>query len=279
MNYKKLGLAIAFSPRLEAMLHEAARLKRLWQAELILIHVGETTPDVTTTLTELLHRAGLSPNEVTVRWESGKPQKKILAVCQEEKIDLLIAGALKKENVVNHYIGTIARDIMHRAECSVLMIIEPSVHEPALKNIVVNAEDSPYITQAITAACRWAVTHQAWVHVVRELKLLGLALAANDECNEKEYDQRKQEMLQQEIDAVKKMMENIPHTPDKVNVKMISGKSGFELVRFAKRKEADLLVMGAPHRRFSFFTKLFPHDQEYIFNDLPCNLLIVKPHD
>lgn len=279
MKYSKLGLAIAFSPRLEALLHEAARLKKMWQAQLVLIHVGETEAHASATLTELLQRAGLSPEEVTIRWERGKPQKKILAVCREEKIDLLIAGALKKENVVNHYIGTIARDIMHRAECSVLMITEPSVHETIVKNIVVNAEDSPYITEAIAIACSWAVSHQAWVHVVRELKLLGLALAASEQCNEKEYDQRKQEMLQQEIDAVKKMMEIIPHTPDKVNVKMISGKSGFELVRFAKRKEADLLVMGAPHRRFSFFTKLFPHDQEYIFNDLPCNLLIVKPHD
>ncbi len=58
---------------------------------------------------------------------------------------------------------------------------------------------------------------------------------------------------------------------------MLSGRSGFELARFADRKEADLLVMGAPRRKFSFFTRVFPHDQEYIFNDLPCNILVVQP--
>ena len=93
MKYRKLGLAIAFSPRLEALLHESARLKKLWQAELVLIHVGDTERDAPETLNALLVKAGLSPNEVKVRWEKGDTGRRILAVCQEEKIDLLMAGA------------------------------------------------------------------------------------------------------------------------------------------------------------------------------------------
>jgi nucleotide-binding universal stress UspA family protein len=55
----------------------------------------------------------------------------------------------------------------------------------------------------------------------------------------------------------------------------VSGKSGFELPKFAVKKSANLLVLGAPPRRSSFFDRLFPHDLEYILADLPCNLLIV----
>ena len=63
----------------------------------------------------------------------------------------------------------------------------------------------------------------------------------------------------------------------KINIKIVSGKSGFEIAQFAQRKQADLLVVGAPPRRFSLFDRVFTHDQEYIFADLPCNLLIVNP--
>ena len=36
---KKIGVAIAFSPRTESILAEAVRLKNMWNAELILVHV------------------------------------------------------------------------------------------------------------------------------------------------------------------------------------------------------------------------------------------------
>jgi hypothetical protein len=42
------------------------------------------------------------------------------------------------------------------------------------------------------------------------------------------------------------------------------------------RKHADLLIVGASPRKFSFFDRVFPHDLEYIFGDLPCNLLMVS---
>ena len=41
MLFKKIGFAIAFSPRAEAMLAETIRLKNLFGAELVLIHVGK----------------------------------------------------------------------------------------------------------------------------------------------------------------------------------------------------------------------------------------------
>jgi hypothetical protein len=40
MRFRKIGLALAFSPRMEALLAEASRLKKLWNTELVLINVG-----------------------------------------------------------------------------------------------------------------------------------------------------------------------------------------------------------------------------------------------
>ncbi len=277
IEFKTIGLAFAFSPTAPAMLAEARRLVIYHHSKLVVIHVGEHGTNEEAKMKALIADSGLNENEVTVLWKSGDPVKQILAACKTEKIDLLIAGALKRENLVNHYLGTIARKILHGANCSILMITRPSVDETPIKNIVVNAEDSPYIDDAIWAACHWKMADSSWIHIVRELKLLGLALAANEHCTEEEYEQRKQQMLQQEIDVVEQKLKAIPNQKHKINIKIVSGKAGFELARFAERKEADLLVMGAPPRRFSFFTRVFPHDQEYIFNDLPCNVLMVQP--
>ena len=84
-------------------------------------------------------------------------------------------------------------------------------------------------------------------------------------------------IMKEEIDKVEMLLEHIPHDHIKLNIKVVSGKSGFELSQFAQKKQADLLVVGAPPRRFSIFDRVFTHDQEYIFADMPCNLLIVNP--
>jgi nucleotide-binding universal stress UspA family protein len=279
IRFHVIGLAIAFSPTARAMLAETSRLVTHFKAKLILIHVGVHGLEEERKINEMLLEAGLSSVNVKVLWKSGDPVKEILKACKEEKIDLLVAGALKKENLVNHYLGTVARKIMHKADCSVLMITNPAVESKPLKNIVVNAEDSPYSKHAIYAACHWHPTISGtWVHIVRELKLLGLALAANEQCSEDEYAQSKQTMMREETAEVEKMLQHIPHDKLKINIKLLSGRSGFELARFAERKEADLLVMGTPQRSFSLFDRVFPHDQEYIFNDLPCNVLVVQTH-
>jgi nucleotide-binding universal stress UspA family protein len=275
---KKIGVAIAFSPRIEAILAEASRMKKLWGAELILIHVGEHGEKEITRLNQLLLQTGLNGDDVKVFWEKGKPSQRILATCKKENVDLLIAGALKKENLVRYYLGTIARKIIRKADCSVLLLTNPSIGPKPFKNIVVEADDRPYVDQSLQAACQIALKDNSmWLHIVRELKMYGLTMTAAEQCSEEEYEEMRNKLVQSEIETVEKILQQIPHEGVKINIKLVSGKSGFELTQFTKRKQADLLIVGAPDRRFSFFDRVFTHDQEYIFADLPCNLLIIHP--
>lgn len=279
MNIRKIGLAIAFSPRLEALLAETSRLKKLWDAELVLIHVGDHGPEEQHKLDVLLKAVGLEGAAgIKVFWEKGKPSERILSTCKKERIDLLVAGALKKENLVQYYLGTVARKILRKADCSVLMFTSPSVEEQSFKNIVVNAEDSPHVEEALRTACYFGLKDKAqWLHVVREIKMYGLTMAAAEHCSENEYENLRHALVKDEIENVEKILQRVPHEGLKVNIKLVSGKSGFELSKFAQRKHADLLVVSASQRRFSLFDRVFTHDQEYIFADLPCNLLIVNP--
>jgi nucleotide-binding universal stress UspA family protein len=277
MNFKRIGLAIAFSPTAPAMLAETIRLTRQLGAELVLVHVGTKSTEHESKITQMITAVGADLSQVTILFRKGNPADEILKFCKDEKIDLLIAGALKKENLVGHYIGTIARKIMRRANCSLLMITTPSVSPTPFRNIVVNAEDSPYVPDAIGIACHLGkIDRVQWIHIVRELKLLSLTLSASDQCTEEEYEDTKQGLVQEEISKVEEMLSRIPHEGLKINIKIVAGKSGFELSRFAERKHADLLVVGAPPRKFSIFGRAFPRDLEYVFADLPCNLLIIN---
>ncbi len=276
---KRIGVAIAFSPRIEAILFETARIKNMLNAELILVHVGSSGEKEISRLNQLLDKTGLgNRDDVRIFWEQGKPSQRIIATCKREKVDLLIAGALKKENLVRYYIGTIARKIIRKADCSVLLLTNPSVTPAPFQNIAVDADDRPHVEDVLASACQIAMRDKAsWLHIVRELKMYGLTMTAAEQCSEAEYEEMRNKLVQSEIETVEKILKTIPHEGIKINIKLVSGKSGFELSQFAQRKHADLLVIGAPDRKFSLFDRVFTHDQEYIFADLPCNLLIIKP--
>src|SRR5690606_40121969 len=65
--FRKLALAIAFSPRIQALLAETARLKFLWNAELCLIHVGSAGPADEERLNNYLTRSEEHTSELQSR--------------------------------------------------------------------------------------------------------------------------------------------------------------------------------------------------------------------
>jgi len=278
VHFKVIGLAISFSPTTTAMVKETVRLVSWFQSDLVLIHVGPKSSEKTEAMQRLKDGTGIEADKIKVFWVEGKPAEQILKVCNQVGVDLLVAGALKKENLVNHYLGTVARKIMHKAKCSIWMITEPSTELRPLKNIVVDAEGSiSSMNNILTLACTIAANEQdAWVHVVRELKMLGLALSAREQCTESEYDELQRSMVREETTLVQNELDRIPHPNLKINIKLLSGKSGFELAQFAKRKTSDLLIINAPQRKFWLIDRIFTHDHEYIFSDLPCNLLVLN---
>src|SRR4051812_3602555 len=106
---RTIGLAIAFSPTAEQMLAEAYHLARQFNCRLVLIHVGARGNDEEERIYSMLQSRGISKALVTIRWEQGDAAKAILKACDAENVDLLVAGALRKENLLHYYLGTIAR--------------------------------------------------------------------------------------------------------------------------------------------------------------------------
>ena len=77
---------MAFSPTCEAIIGEAARLQHLFDADLVLIHIGEKKPSEEDYLEKLVKETGVDGSKLKVVWESGSPASKILSVCKKEKV-------------------------------------------------------------------------------------------------------------------------------------------------------------------------------------------------
>jgi nucleotide-binding universal stress UspA family protein len=275
--FPRIALAAGFTPRLGALLKEAARISRQWHGELLVIHVGQHLPELSEQMYALMEQAGLNPKTIPVIWESGPPAKTIIEVCEREKVDLLLAGALQREKAMQYYLGSVARRLLRRAPCSVLMLTHPAESPAGFKNIVVQAdEDNPFMPQTLRTACILAGYEQAaWLHVVRKLKWYAF-LSGTEEFSASEYEHTRNQLIQAELDDIQHLLQAIPHAGIKVNIKLISGKAGHELAQFTQRKQADLLVVSASPLRLSLLDRLLPNDLEYLFGNLPCNLLVVK---
>lgn len=275
--YRKIAVAIAFSPRQQAIICEAYRLQKLFGAELFLVHVGERNADKEKLLQEHLLEAGIDPAQTTIFWEEGDAVKRILSVCRKQEVDLLLAGALKKENIFRYYIGSIARKILRKANCPVLVIVEPRLNPQPFQRIAIHAGDKAEAMATIQAGCKIGQLEQAKVlHIIKEVKMYGLTMALAGEDPEHEYSETRRSLVQDEIAAVQHVVDRCPDCRGlRINIKVAAGKSGYELAKFARSVEADLLITESPRRTLNIFDRMFTHDLEYILADLPTNLLIV----
>jgi len=275
--FNKLAVALAFSPRYEAILSETQRFQELFKAQLVIIHVGSKTAEKERTLDDKLDEIGFDRKRVKVVWKNGDPAKKILSVCEKEKVDLLVAGAMKRENIFRYYIGSVARTILRKAQCSVLVLINPKKTPRPFEKIVINGCEHESLYAALSKGVTLGkIEHAAHIHVLREVRMLGLAMAvAGEECNANEYGKTRRKVVQEELENINKMLGDLDTEDLSINVKVISGKPEYEIAKFTKKVKSDLLVLSAPDHKLNLIDRLFPHDMEYLLADLPSNLLVV----
>lgn len=274
--YNKIALAIAFSPRMEALICEAKRLKDLYGASLILIHIGQDTEDKRTSLDVLLDKYQIDHQTTTVIWKEGKPAKKIIQICNQENVDLLIAGALKQENVFTYYLGSIARKIIRKAKCSVLVLIEPSTKPQKFDKVVINGtqqSQTPEVIKKGINLCR--VEESSQVFIVNEIKMYLLRMATASEESEAKAAVIKRQLVQDEVNYVENILKNIDQGDLKINIKVTGGRWAVELAKFSEKIHADLLIVGG-QENLTFLDRIFPHDLEDILSNLPCNVLIIN---
>jgi|TARA_B110000027_G_scaffold22335_1_gene23943 nucleotide-binding universal stress UspA family protein len=277
--FKTIGIGVTFSPNLEANINEAARFALCFGSKLVLIHVGEASEEKSKTFLKFLSPFKNKNLDYEVLFKSGDPVDVILSSAQEKKVDLLIIGALKKENFLKYYLGSIARKITRQANCSVLLLINPSIERVPCKHIVVNGLKDPKTKETVTTA--FLVGHKLGVDkvtVVEEIDQDEVSVNVDDDKSLRKSTIIKERLRVREEARVKKILNTIPpdFTKDMViKSQPIFGKRGYSIGHYAQVARADLLVMNAP-AKMTFWDRVFPHDIEHILTELPTDVLIVQ---
>jgi len=274
--YRHLGVAVAFSPRLEALLAETAYRARVLASQLSLIHAGAHTPEKEGHLRQAMQKAGL-PGETDIYWGSGAPDAAILSAVETHGIDLLLAGALEKEHPLRYYLGSVARNLVREAPCSLMLLTEPQVEPEPIRRVVVVTDYSEQALIALTRALRLAEQEAAeQVFVIRVLSQYGTAMTLSEGVRRERAHAyqtatraREQALLQDLVDAAGRS--RVP-----IEARIIEGHTGHIAAQFAREHEADLLVMPSASRHSHFFERLFPSDMEWVLREIPCNLWVVR---
>jgi len=274
--FETIAVAVAFSPRLEALLYEAKQYADTFKSNLVMLHIGEKDPKKEEALEVLIQHIGIDKNKSRTIWMDGEPTETILNLCKLNIVDLLIIGALEKENLYKFYMGSIARNISRRAKCSVLLLTHPSNKPVRVKKIVINGVDNPKTEYTINASAYFAKANKIKeLTIVQEIDMPGVALTIAENSTAPEALKIKREMKDEAYTKINCIIEKMTAENLDINVTDVTGKPGYAISNYAKNKHCDLLVINSPDTHLSIFDRIFTHDIEHILADLPCNLLIV----
>ncbi|RZP10349.1 MAG: universal stress protein [Flavobacteriales bacterium] len=278
--FKKILVGFAFSPNLKANIFTSLRLADSLKAEIFFIHVGKKTSVKKKTFEEILEDSPVQPKLIKVLWEEGGPIPTILKMCKKNKIDLLLLGAVQRENVLKFYVGSIAREITRKAPCSVLLLIKPSVEEVPSKHVVVNAINEPNTEKTIRAAFEFSsLMGIPNVTLVGEISQSKVNVTADDDESLKKVTEIKEGIENEEKNRYDEILLNIPDglkENKKIHSQSIFGARGYSIGHYARVVRADLLVLNSEMKRSSFISRIFPKDMEHILSELPTDVLIIK---
>ncbi|MFY9307967.1 MAG: universal stress protein [Bacteroidia bacterium] len=274
--FETIAVAVSFSPRCLPVLAQAKYLSDVLNASLLLIHIGEKSSEKERQLDDLMSKLGMDDSHYRVIWMEGEPVETILKLCKLNMVDLLVLGALEKENVLKFYLGSIARNISRRAKCSVLLLTNPTEQPIRYRKIVVNGVENPKTVHTISTAFYFAKHVKAKdVTIVNEVNVPGLAMAIADDSTAPEAKEIKKHFNEEVEEHIQSIVKQCDTADINVMNKSVKGKPGYAISKYAKDRKADVLVINSPDTNLNLLDRIFTHDIEYILAHLPCNLLIV----
>ncbi|MBI2336028.1 MAG: universal stress protein [Deltaproteobacteria bacterium] len=275
MPFQNILVAVTFSPRLAALVCEAVRVQKVWNSKLLFLHVGEKTSEKEKILENLLTQ--YQATGATILWEKGSIVKKILAVCQNQKIDLLLAGALAKETMLKYYIGSTARELVRKAACPVLILISPSLIPKPFQKIAIHVDENRDFQRSLEMGFSIARLEKAqMVYITKEVEIGYFKMLMSQNLSEEEIARLKSKITNKELEFIQNLLKNFDTHDIIVKPELLYGKAGFELKNFAQEHSLDLIVLNAPDISYGILGRLFQHDVENLLEELPCNLLIIK---
>ncbi|MDB2363471.1 universal stress protein [Flavobacteriales bacterium] len=274
--FESIATAISFSPNTKMLLGESIKLCKQFSANLILIHVGQKDVEKEYELNQLLKHFNTDGITIKAIWEEGDTVDVILKICKENVVDLLVAGALKKENFWTFYKGSVARKLCRQAKCSLLILTEPKMEGTDYNTIVVNGVEHPKTLFSIKTSFYFAKHMNVnAIDVVEEIDPSKVKTTVEDDETCEKAKAERDRIINEERVKMQDLLSKEMDFQLQVKFDCLFGKLGYTIGHYTEMKKADLLVVNSPNRKLGLLDRVFTHDLEYLLAEMPTNMLIV----
>jgi nucleotide-binding universal stress UspA family protein len=271
--YRTMAVASTFSPRFLQVLAEAKRVRDRLCRELQLIYVGTRDDEITSKFASAFLQLAL-PEDSAIHYQQGKdPAAAILEAVRANEIDLLAAGALEKEVVLRPFLGNVARTLVRKASCSVILFTRPESKPQPLGRIVFMAEYSDHGRSALLKTLRLAGLEKCEkLYVIRVYTTFDEA-RAKTRMEAPEIGNEGARTLEEEEIALEKFIDSAGPNDVPIEARCIRGNTGYAALDFIQAVDAALLAV--PIDPAASGEGLPPH-VAWITDVIPCSLWVIR---
>lgn len=294
--YQSIVVLVNFFPHAEKLLQEALYYRQKFQANLTIIII-EKKEEVRNVLHELIENLGVREHTSDIFWEKKQSIKRILEICRQQNIDLLINEVSIRQTIWYRYIqklssknnnpnqttvDSFSRQILKQAFFSVLMLPNLMSKAKIFQRIIVHLSEksksqSQYVIQK---TFHWANAMKASkLYLMKEVNLIGLSMLLSTKTEETSEQQIPQKIINEEKEKVSRLLAPLEKYKLPVQIEIASGKIGVDLEQFTTQINANLLVVDLSDFKPSLISKVLNSQLEYILNNLPSRMLFVHSQD
>jgi nucleotide-binding universal stress UspA family protein len=275
---------------------EAQRLGRLFNVEILLLHVlappvvlpveGYFPPNlyeevlqdarraVEKGLDRLLSSVAGSGLKVRLRLEEGPVATRILEVASQEAADLLVVGTHSRTGLPRAMLGSIADRMVRQATCPVLTVRPRPDSAPRreIRRICYATDFSP----TARAAWPWVVAIASAAGAEVDLVHVTFEPVVDHHMPAEAIGRMAQFLRDQGRIEVERFLERSTLPRERIHVHLSSGVSGEQIVHRAQEQAADLIVMGT-HGWSGVVRWMLGSVAHYVIQTAPCPVLTIAP--
>jgi nucleotide-binding universal stress UspA family protein len=271
--YRTVAVASTFSPRFVQVLAEGKRVRDRLCRQLQLIYIGQRDEETTKRFAAAFLELAL-PEDSTIHYHQGDdPAAAILQAAVSNEIDLLVAGALEKEVVLRPFLGNVARTLVRKAACSVMLFTKPESEPQPFRRIVFLAEYSEHGVAGLHKVLRLAALEQTEkLYVIRVYTTFDEA-RAKARAEARDAGGEGARTLDQEEIALEEFIDSAGHTDVPIEARCIRGNTGYAALDFIQSIDASLLAVAVDPAACG---DGLPAHVAWITDVIPCNLWVIR---
>jgi nucleotide-binding universal stress UspA family protein len=272
LRLRRILCPVDLSEISERALRQAARIAHHYDARLIVQHTfppmgeretagrGESLPiealpaalqSKELEVRELIERAGADRCHLSVVINDGDPRERILETIATKGIDLMVIGTQGRRGLQRLVQGSLTERVIHQATCPSLVISRRAAQAPRgrfdplnLKTLLVPTDLSVNSIRLVIYALRWAWDPSSRVILLHSVATAPPALGKLSDLLP-EYGSDVEKRLREAAGRMRELVPTAASLPYEIEFEVRDGDPREQILRVAKEKRADLIIMGA----------------------------------